>query len=246
MENIFPLITAHSGCMQTPPNSLEYIVKGAEAGADILEVDVNATQDGVPVLFHDQHIWLSPHQNVRVYDLTFEELQKARMSQADQKILRLEDVLDRVQSARKVLNLDLKSPACVKPMAEAVKFRNMVDNVILSGCDRRYAVFMKKHYPDFQVLLNADDFPSNGVGYEEYTTRTCRDAITASCCGINIHYKDYRPEMLLYARLRCLPVLIYTVDNFEDMKTFAMSGVHSITTNNVATLVTLKGFLSLA
>jgi glycerophosphoryl diester phosphodiesterase len=245
MEHSFPLITAHAGCMNTPPNSIESVLQGIRAGADIIEVDVNATKDGVAVLFHDQHIRISSHQKLRIDGLMFNELQTVERTLSPEssshfhQIIRLEEVLDVVQQFRKTLNVDLKNQACLKSMVDAVKLRNMVDDVIISGCHKKDAAYIKKQYPDFQVLLNADDAPVNDSGYKDYIKRTCRDAIAASCCGINMHYKDCRREMLLYARLRCLPVLIYTVDNVDEMKKFVTSGVHSITTNEVDTLLRL-------
>ena len=248
MKNILPLVTAHAGCMQTPPNTVENVLKAVDAGADIIEVDVNATKDGVAVLFHDQHIRISAHRNVRIDDLTFEELQTFEKTLPPEtrsqypKMTRLEEVLDLAQHFRKTLNLDLKSRACLKPMIDAVKFRKMVDDVIISGCDKDHAPYVKKKYPEFQILLNADGHTSmlDDSGYADYVRRTCRNAIAASCCGINMNYQDCRQEMLLYAHLRCLPVLIYTVDDFGEMKKFVTSGVHSITTNKVDTLITLK------
>ena len=238
MNHAFPLITAHAGCMNTPPNSIENFLKGIEAGADILEFDVNATKDGVPVLCHDQHIQLSPHRTVPLQDLSFKELQR----QENQKILRLEEGLDYVQPFRKTLNLDLKHPACLSQMVEAVKFREMEDNVILSGCHKEHALTVKKQYPELQVLLNADERSRqlNADEYKDYMIKTCRVAVEASCCGLNMHYNDFRREMLFYARLRCLPVLIYTVDDIPRMEKLIDAGVHSITTNEVATLASLK------
>ncbi len=246
MENIFPLITAHAGCMQTPPNSIEHVVKGAEAGADIIEVDVNATKDGVAVLFHDQHIRPAAHRKARIDDLTFAELQTIESTFASEarprhhRIIRLGDVLDLAQRLRKTINLDLKSSACLQPMADAVRSRNMVDDVIISGCRKEHAAYVKQRYPDFQVLLNADESPADDSGYADYVTKTCRAAIDAACCGINMNYKDCRREMLCHARLRCLPVLVWTVDTVAEMEKFITSGVHSMTTNNVATLFRLK------
>ena len=46
-----PFITAHSGCMNTRQNSIDSITEGIRFGADIIEVDVNATSDGVPFCF---------------------------------------------------------------------------------------------------------------------------------------------------------------------------------------------------
>lgn len=42
-----PLITAHSGCMGTAPNSLQSVAAGLRAGAEVIEVDVRMTRDGV-------------------------------------------------------------------------------------------------------------------------------------------------------------------------------------------------------
>jgi glycerophosphoryl diester phosphodiesterase len=127
-------------------------------------------------------------------------------------------------------------------MAEAVKFRKMVDDVIISGCYKQHALDVKRNYPEFQILLNAaeDMAKLDEAEYDSYVRTTCHDAIIASCYGINMHYKDYREEMLYYARLRCLPMLIYTVDGKQEMEQFIRSGVHSITTHEVSTLVALK------
>jgi len=48
------LITAHSGCDGTPDNSLEFISHALRSGADALEVDVRAAQDGTLYLSHDR------------------------------------------------------------------------------------------------------------------------------------------------------------------------------------------------
>ena len=48
-----PYITAHSGCENTPDNSLESVRAGMALGADFVEVDVRLDPDGVPRLSHD-------------------------------------------------------------------------------------------------------------------------------------------------------------------------------------------------
>lgn len=47
-------VTAHSGCEGTPDNSMEFIRKGVEINAQILEVDVTFRADGTPVLIHKE------------------------------------------------------------------------------------------------------------------------------------------------------------------------------------------------
>lgn len=46
-------ITAHSGCEGTPDNSREHVLAAIASGAEIIEVDVRQTQDGLLYLCHD-------------------------------------------------------------------------------------------------------------------------------------------------------------------------------------------------
>ena len=50
---MLPYITAHSGCENTPDNTLESVRAGIALGADFVEVDVRLDPDGVPRLTHD-------------------------------------------------------------------------------------------------------------------------------------------------------------------------------------------------
>ncbi len=47
------IITAHSGCEATPPNSIGHILASIASGADALEIDVRRRPDGVLYLSHD-------------------------------------------------------------------------------------------------------------------------------------------------------------------------------------------------
>ncbi len=52
------VIIAHRTCPRhAPENSLEGIRKAAELGTDGVEIDVQRTLDGVPILMHDKTLW---------------------------------------------------------------------------------------------------------------------------------------------------------------------------------------------
>ena len=48
--------TAHTGCVNTKDNSLDSIDAAVQYGADIVEIDLNFTADGQPVLSHDDPV----------------------------------------------------------------------------------------------------------------------------------------------------------------------------------------------
>lgn len=228
----WPLITAHSGCMNTPENSIQSVLEGLRAGADVIEVDVRATKDRIVVLRHDEYV-PTPFGSVLVQDLTFEELKNHVKKDV---IIQLEDVLPLIQEHHRMINLDVKEDSAIHPMIQAIEKYKMRDYAIVSGCEKERAAYLKNHFRPYQVLLNANTsagLQSMEKNYESFIRETCQDAISASCCGININYHLCSEELLDIARLRCLPVLVWTIDDLHEMGKFMDMGVHSITTHEV-------------
>jgi glycerophosphoryl diester phosphodiesterase len=224
--------------MNTPPNSISSVLEGLRAGADIIEVDVRVTNDGVVVLRHDEEV-ITPNGIRRIQDLDFEELKDLAKSE---EITRLEEILPLILENHRMINLDVKEDSAIDPMIRTIEKYNMRDYVIISGCEKERAAYLKENYRPYQVLLNASISlltACNG-DYDSFIKVTCQDAISASCCGININYQFCREELLDHAALRCLPVFVWTVDDPLAMETFLDMGVHSITSNEVRTLMQLK------
>jgi glycerophosphoryl diester phosphodiesterase len=237
-----PLITAHTGCMNTRPNSIQSVLEGIRAGAEIIEVDVRSTIDGVAVLFHDENVDTAKGKK-KIQDLTFDELQRVITGEV---LIRLEEVLPLIRENNRMINLDLKEDSAIDPMIRTVEKFHMRDQSIISGCEKDRAAYLKQRYRPYQVLLNASvSLYKENEGYvEKFIKQTCDDAITASCCGININYILCSKELLEYATLRCLPVLVWTVDEPDQMKKFLDWDVQSITTHQVQTLVDLRESLT--
>lgn len=236
----WPLITAHSGCMNTPENSIQSVLEGLRAGADVIEVDVRITKDQVVVLRHDEYV-PTPFGNRSLQDLTFEEINNHVHNET---IVKLEEVLPIIQEHHRMINLDVKEDSAIHQMIQAVEKYKMRDYVIVSGCEKERAAYLKNHYRPYQVLLNADTkagLASLESNDQSFIKETCQDAIAASCCGINLNYRICSEEFLDSARLRCLPVLVWTIDDFQEMEKFINMGVHSITSNEVKKLVELRG-----
>ena len=232
-----PLITAHAGCMNTTPNTINSILEGINAGADIIEVDVRATKDGIAILRHDDFISNCKYGTIKVEQLTYEQLKEVEDTKD---IVTLEELLDFIKKYEIMLNLDIKDISAIDIMADIVKQKNMIDRVILSGCDKEKCLYMKSNHPGFRVTYNADDELFNSEDYALAIRKTCCDAIALSCCGINIEYKLCNIDLINYAHSRFLPVSIWTVDDESDMEKYLSLGVFSITTNKVSTLVSLK------
>ncbi|MFD0958250.1 glycerophosphodiester phosphodiesterase [Paenibacillus chungangensis] len=217
-----PLITAHTGCMNTEANTLESVVEGIRHGADVVEVDVRATRDGISVLAHDVHVPVGDRL-LPIMDMDY----------VNSGLTRLDEVLELVKRHNKIANLDLKTIDAADSMIECVQSLDMLDRVIVTGCHQREASELKRRYSKVQVLLNTDVEWFDGRDYNEAVNHACRIAVDTGCCGININYKYVRSQLIDRASQLYLPVSVWTVDDIFVMKSLVDMGAHSITTNKV-------------
>lgn len=85
----------HDNQSQAPENSMEAFRKAVKAGYGI-ELDVQLTKDGIPVVFHDFTLERACKDSKKVYEYTYEELQQFSLFESREKIPRLEEVLKEV------------------------------------------------------------------------------------------------------------------------------------------------------
>jgi glycerophosphoryl diester phosphodiesterase len=246
MLHPFPLITAHSGCMNTLDNTLESVETGLKYGADVIEEDVMVTKDGVPVLSHDD-IWHTPDgRECRISQLTFEEISNLQFEvthgehRKTIRICKLDEMLALIKISGKKANLDLKADESIEPVATLVKKHGLFEQVYLSGCERDRAMKVQQSNPEMRKLLNVDARRFLSMKYGDLVEQICQEALGASCFGINIAHLAVRPELVDYATAKGLPVYVWTVNEEHLMNQYAAMGVASITTRNVLALVQLK------
>lgn len=107
-----PKITAHSGCEDTPIDSLESIDKALEFGADAIEVDVRVDQNGELRIAHNA--------------VSLQEYYEK---------LTLQTVLDRIRFTDLAVNFDIKEQAALYKTLEAAERAGFPrERLIFSGC----------------------------------------------------------------------------------------------------------------
>lgn len=246
MRDRFPIITAHSGSMNTFDHTLHSVQIALQSGADVVEEDVRVTKDGIPVLAHDDEWTTVDGQQVSLTQLTFEELNELRfeVTQGEHRktiqICKLEDMLPFIQASGKKVNLDLKVDESIEPTAALVKKYGLLDQAYLSGCEADRALLAQQLNPEMRRLLNTNHNLFRTLPYRDAMVQTCEEARAASCFGINFHYSIVNQELMDYTGSLDLPVYVWTVNEEELMHKYANLGVASITTRNLAALVQMK------
>lgn len=125
---------AHRGAAKvTPENTLAGVAYAAETEAELIEVDVQLSADGVPVVFHDAALTRTTdaaavfpdRDSYAVVDFTWDELRQLDAGAwfhpefADEPVPRLEDVPD-VLTTTSGVNIELKDPAASPGVEQVV------------------------------------------------------------------------------------------------------------------------------
>ncbi len=106
-----PLMIAHRGGVVregVPENSLPALRLAAEQGYGMVEVDVRATRDGVPVAFHDDELEQHVGVSGRIEDLSFYEVSKLRYHEGE-RVLSLDEYLREAAALGLGIMLDIKT-----------------------------------------------------------------------------------------------------------------------------------------
>jgi glycerophosphoryl diester phosphodiesterase len=125
------LVFAHRGLVGdgAPENTIQAFTNAIAAGATHLETDVQVTQDGVAVLFHDDDLKRVAGIASKVSDVTLSQLQRIEID--GQTIPTLVEALEALPSAK--FNIDIKTEGAISPTVEALIGAKALDRVLVSS-----------------------------------------------------------------------------------------------------------------
>ncbi|MFM2385074.1 MAG: hypothetical protein RL166_948 [Actinomycetota bacterium] len=139
-------IFAHRGSTEggAIENTLEAFRFALDSGVRYLETDVQATSDGVAVLFHDTTLERVAGLKGKVSDYTFDRLSQISLGGAS-RIPSLEEALARFPEAR--WNLDLKTADAIQPAVSAIQRSASQERVLVSSFSRTRRLHALKQLP---------------------------------------------------------------------------------------------------
>ncbi len=175
-------ITAHSGCEGTPANSMESIRKGYELGVQVIEVDVNFTEEGFCVLSHD-----SP----QIGDLTLEEAFAFISAETDLRI-----------------NLDLKSTADMGAVYNLIKKYGLEKRAFFTGVGTDRVEILRQYCPGIGYYIGFD-FKNNGTKEIKEKVALAKEL---GALGVNIHYSSITSKLVKICHENGMLVSVYTID----------------------------------
>jgi glycerophosphoryl diester phosphodiesterase len=171
------LIESHRGVEgDVPENSWPAIQLGYQLGADLIEVDVQMSQDCVPFLRHNYQLpdgrWC--------HELAWNELKELRIE--GEPLPSLEDILVWVRDKGANLSLDLKTffkpeGSLVKQVIRILEKTNTKDKVLLLFWDHPQLLHTKLAYPELTVRALVT---GRLLNYSEYLQKIKADCVSVS------------------------------------------------------------------
>jgi len=112
-------------------NTLASFGRAVYLGANALELDVRAAQDGEIVVFHDSNLRRLAGRNEAVKDLAYEDLRRIPIG-SGQAIPTLKQVLE-IFGGSYLINIELKETGIASRVLRLIRECNLIDSVMVSA-----------------------------------------------------------------------------------------------------------------
>lgn len=232
-ELVLTIIYAHRGAAgEFPENTMLAFEEAYKQGADGIELDVQLSKDGVPVIIHDESLKRITKKKGMIKDKTYEELRKIDVSfkfpeYAEKAIIpTLEEFLEWVQDKDLLLNIELKNSIVLykgleEKTIELCKKYNVCDRVVLSSFNHYSMVLCKKLDPEIKTALLVDELLFEPWKYVK----------SVGADALHTNYKSLPRFVIEGCVKNNIPVRSYTVNKKEDIALFKQLGIDAIFTD---------------
>lgn len=230
-------VWAHRGASaHAPENTLPAFELARQMGADGIELDVQLSKDGVPVVIHDERIDRVSDGAGNVRDYTLEELRGFNMNRqfpayGRVAIPTLSEVYDLMKEWNMVINLELKNSVVFyegmeERVLELAREKGVEDRVIYSSFNHYSMRKIKRLLPSARVAFLYSDGILDAA---EYAGKNGAFAIHPSLG--NMDYPDV--DVVRECHGRNVRVHVWTVNEEADMERMKAAGVDAVITNYV-------------
>jgi glycerophosphoryl diester phosphodiesterase len=226
-----PLIIAHRGYSSVAPENTIAAVKRAlqvNPLPNYIEIDLHASKDGVLVVSHDDNTHRTTGVSKMIRDHSFADLRKLDAGYVEkfqtqfknEKLPRLEEVLDAVKDTHVGIMIECKQLLVEDRVIELLRKRNELDKHVIASFDELTCYRAKKIEPKVRTLYLTGDITPTSIG-------RAKD-VKADIIGTN---QKAHPASAKLAQQQGYQVWVWTVDKKEDIQKWIDAGVEGIITN---------------
>jgi glycerophosphoryl diester phosphodiesterase len=218
-----PLVISHAACGgHAPANTLQGIRKAIELGAEAIEIDVQASADGVPILMHDPTVDRTTDGSGEVAKMTLQELRA--LDAGGEPPPTLAEVLELTKGVV-LLVMEIKAPGIEERVAKVVEDAGAVDEVMTWSFFPNALEGMRAANPAIPcALLIANEFMGRWPALRSR-------ALKIGAQGVSIFYAGITDDVAEDCRRSGLALYSWTADEPADIAKLIEQGVDGICSN---------------
>ncbi len=249
------LVIAHRGGLGLWPENTPYAFEHAvELGVDVLEMDVQSTEDGELVVMHDGTVDRTTNGTGRVQELTLAELRQLDAGYtwtADNgrsfpfrglglKVPTLTEVFATFPSTAMNMEIKQSEPSIVAPLCRMIRDYGMFERVLVASADTSTLKELRRLYPEVATSAGENEVR---LFYGLILSRLGRvyrpHAEALQVPEYSGNRKVVSRQFVEAAHERGMKLHIWTVNNVEDMQRMLDLGVDGIITDYPDQLLSL-------
>ncbi|AWB44134.1 glycerophosphodiester phosphodiesterase [Paenibacillus sp. CAA11] len=210
---------AHRGFSSIAPENTMSAIRMAmeEPCVNWIEVDVQMTKDGVPILIHDYTLNRTTNGRGSVRKHTLAELKALDAGSwkspfyAGEALITLDELLEAVKGRQKI-DLEIKTqddmyPGLEQKVIDSVKQFGMQNDVVLTSFDHGVLLRVKRIDPGIQTGLIVDSVPKDLM----------KRLNNLGCSFLSIRHRRLHPELVRQTSKQGIQIIAWTVDDRRRM-----------------------------
>lgn len=223
-------VIGHRGAPSiAPENTISSFLKAIEAGADLVELDVQVTLDGIPIALHDEDLVRVAGININARKSRFNDLRE--ISVGGEKIPSLEEVLRLVTDKVGIL-IEIKVPGDENVVIDTVKMVGVEEKIAIISFYEEALANVKRRSPNVPC----------GIIY----TQPPGKILKAKMAGFEMVVPRYplaTKKAVDLAHRMGIKVVVWTVNDEKLVAEMASRGVDGITTDYPSMVVKIRSSL---
>ncbi|UZP04019.1 glycerophosphodiester phosphodiesterase [Clostridium botulinum] len=225
-------VSAHRGAsINYPENTMKAFEMAVEQNADWIELDVQLTSDGIPVIMHDSNLYRITGVNKNIWEVTYNDIKDLDCSSwfssefAGERISTLGEVLDFAKKEHIKLNIELK------PTGYEKDFEKIVIDTINQKNFKNSCVVTSQEYGTLQRIKEYDQEIKTiyvmSIALGDITELTEAD-------GFSVEASFITPRLVSMVHNSGKKIFAWTVNTRENMDKMIEMNVDNIVTDNIA------------
>lgn len=229
-----PIIVGHRGAAGlAPENTLEAFQVALDLVIDGIEIDVQRSKDGVPVVFHDEDLERLTNGTGKLWDRTLDELKTLIVTPFegyhDVRIPTLRETFEFLRAADQLLMIELKEPWRYPGIEEQIV-------ALIREFDLAERAQVRAFYHD---SLHAIHRLAPEIALSELWLDRLPEDDEVIYKTVNSHHILFTADNVARLHQRGVQVTAWTVNELEDARRLIEIGIDGLTTNFPDRLLTL-------